>query len=107
MQDFHNLQVWQRAHYLTLDIYKMSAGFPKEEVYGLTSQMRRAAVSIPVNFAEGCGRSSQLELQRFLQIAMGSASELEYHMLLARDLHYLSPENISRLPTIWWKYERC
>jgi four helix bundle protein len=78
--------VWDKGHRLTLAVYKATARFPKDELYGLTSQMRRASASIPANVAEGCGRTGKAELGRFLQVAMGSASELEYHLLLARDL---------------------
>ncbi|MBM3130401.1 MAG: four helix bundle protein [Chloroflexi bacterium] len=97
MKDFRKLQVWEKAHRLTLDVYRATQSFPKVEVYGLTSQMRRAASSIPANIAEGCGRSGDAELARFSQIAMGSASELEYHLLLARDLEYLDQPNYERL----------
>lgn len=83
------LKVWRDSHALTLSIYRITAGFPKTEVYGLTSQLRRAAASVPANIAEGCGRKTSAEFARFLQIAMGSASEVEYHLLLARDLQYL------------------
>jgi len=89
MQDFRSLKVWDKAHLLTLDVYKSTRAFPREELYGLTSQLRRAASSIPANIAEGCGRNSGPELRRFLEIAMGSASEVEYHLLLARDLQLL------------------
>jgi four helix bundle protein len=89
MKDFHDLQVWQKAHRLALDIYATSRTFPREERYGLTSQLRRAAASIPANLAEGCGRNGDAELARFCQISMGSACELEYHLLLARDLGLL------------------
>jgi four helix bundle protein len=89
MQDFHDLKVWEKSHLLTLAIYRETVCLPKEERYGLTSQIRRASSSIPANIAEGCGRFSSDELRRFLEIAMGSASELEYHLLLARDLGYL------------------
>jgi four helix bundle protein len=75
---------------VTLAVYKVTGTFPKDELYGLTSQIRRACASIPANIAEGCGRNSDAELARFLQIAMGSASELDYHLLLARDLGFLS-----------------
>ena len=91
MKDFRELKVWEKGHSLTMAVYGVTAGFPKEELYGLTSQIRRSCVSIPANIAEGCGRSGDAELARFLQIAMGSASELEYHFLLARDLGYLNP----------------
>jgi four helix bundle protein len=86
MRDFRNLKVWQKAHQLTLRVYTATKRFPKDELYGLTSQVRRSAASIPTNVAEGCGRSGEAELARFLNIAMGSASELEYQLLLAHDL---------------------
>lgn len=86
MQDFRELKVWAKSHGLTLAIYKATTGFPKEEQYGLTSQIRRACASIPANIAEGCGRGGKAELLYFLNIAMGSASELQYHLLLAKDL---------------------
>ena len=89
MKDFHNLLVWEKAHRLTLAIYSHLNSFPKEERYALADQIRRAAVSIPANIAEGCGRGSDADFARFLQIAMGSASELEYEILLARDLGIL------------------
>ena len=99
MRDFKTLQVWEKAHALTLHIYSATAVFPKEEVYGLTSQMRRASSSIPANIAEGCGRSGDAELARFLHISMGSASEIEYFLLLAHDLHFLSREKYDTLST--------
>ena len=89
MGDFKQLQVWRRGHLLTLAAYKATAGFPREELFGLTSQLRRACASIPANIAEGCGRNSDPELARFLRIALGSANEAEYHLILARDLNYL------------------
>ncbi len=89
MQNFKSLKVWQKSHELTLAIYKATANFPKDELYGLTSQIRRACASVPANIAEGCGRTGKAELARFLQVAMGSASELEYHLLLAHDLGLL------------------
>lgn len=89
MKDFRSLKVWERAHALTLTIYKSTEQFPKQELYALTSQIQRAAVSIPANIAEGCGKDSDAELKRYLLIAMGSASELEYLLLLAQDLGYL------------------
>ncbi len=91
MQDFHNLKVWKKSHQLTLSIYTATANYPKEEIYGLTSQLRRASASIPTNLAEGCGRGSDPDFLRFLWIAMGSASELEYLLLISRDLDYLQP----------------
>jgi len=90
MRDFHDLKVWGKAHRLVLAVYKISANFPQNEIYTLTSQLRRAAISIASNIAEGCGRSSETEFIRFLQIAMGSASEAQYDLLLARDLSLLN-----------------
>ena len=89
MRDFRRLHVWVRAHRLTLTLYETTRAFPREELYGLTSQVRRSAGSICANIAEGCGRSGEPEFRRFLLIALGSASELEYHVLLAADLGYL------------------
>jgi four helix bundle protein len=97
MGDFRNLRVWQRAHQLTLDLYGDTRTFPKEERYRLTSQLRRAAVSIPANIAEGCGRNGDTELARFLTIARGSASELDYFLLLAHDLGYLKSSRYEQL----------
>ncbi len=96
MKDFRMLKVWERAHQLTLSVYKLTQRFPKEELYGLTSQMRRCGASIPANIAEACGRSGSGEFHRFLSIAMGSAVELEYFLLLARDLALLSSECYER-----------
>ena len=90
MQDFRNLKVWHKAHALTLDIYRVTQKYPRSESYGLTSQTRRAAASVPANLAEGCGRESSVEYRRHVQIALGSANELEYHLLLGHDLSYLS-----------------
>jgi len=90
MKDFRSLQVWDKAHQLTLSSYRVTNKFPKSEVYAMTSQIRRCAVSIAANIAEGCGKRGNGEFQRFLNIAAGSASELEYHFLLARDLGYLN-----------------
>ena len=97
MQDYRKLEVWRRAHQLTLQVYRCSASFPREEVYSLTSQIRRAAASIPANIVEGCGRESNADFARFLQIAVGSAHELEYHLLLAKDLTYLSEQDHNRV----------
>jgi four helix bundle protein len=89
MQDFRRLEVWQCAHELTLGVYRSTKLFPADERFGLTSQMRRACSSIEANLAEGCGRGTDADFSRFVQIAMGSASEVECHLLLARDLGYL------------------
>ena len=97
MKDFHELKVWQKAHQLTLAVYQITANFPRAEMYGLTGQLRRACASIPANLAEGCGRSGDAELARFCSIALGSASELEYHLLLARDLKLIDPKDYDEL----------
>lgn len=89
MKDFRQLKVWENAHEMALVLYRLTAGFPKHELFGLTGQIRRCASSIPANIAEGCGRMGNSELHRFLQISYGSASELEYHLLLAKDLGYI------------------
>ena len=89
MKDFRNLEVWQVSHGLAMQIYEITSKFPREEQFSLTSQTRRAAVSIPANIAEGCGRGTNADFSRFLQIAAGSASELEYHLLLSRELSFL------------------
>lgn len=82
---------------LTVKIYKVTQSFPKQELYGLTSQMRRSAASVPTNIAEGCGRDSIPELKRFLVIASGSLAELHYQLILSRDLNYLSDPNFEEL----------
>ena len=97
MKDFRQLKVWEKSHELALAIYHITALFPREETYGLTSQIRRAASSIPSNIAEGCGRDGDAELARFCTIAKGSASELEYQLLLARDLKLLQPNDYETL----------
>jgi four helix bundle protein len=97
MEDFKDLVVWTKAHQLTLAVYQRTRTFPKEEMYGLTSQVRRASASIGANIAEGCGRRSDGEMKRFLQIARGSASELEYHLRLAKDLHLLGADEFRDL----------
>ena len=97
MKDFRKQKVWQKAHDLALEVYRVTEAFPKTELFGLTSQSRRAGVSIPANIAEGCGRDTDADFARFLQIAMGSASELEYHLLLAHDLGFVSDPDYERL----------
>lgn len=97
MKNFKELLVWQKSHILTFAIYNITKFFPKEELYGLTSQIRRSAISIPSNIAEGCGRMSDKELAQFLIIANGSASELSYQILLAKDLDYLSQSDFDQL----------
>jgi four helix bundle protein len=97
MRDFKKLHVWEKSHNLTLDIYKLTSAFPKEELYGLTSQMRRSSSSVPTNIAEGCGRQTQPQLARFLNIASGSASELEYQLILSKDLRFIDKKNFKKL----------
>ena len=97
MQNFRNLKVWQKAHTLTLDVYRATKSFPREELYGLTSQIRRACVSISANIAEGACRNGDADFGRFLQMAAGSASEVEYHLLLTRDLEMLKAADFQRL----------
>ncbi len=96
MRDFRSMRVWARSHQLTLDAYRASASFPREELFGLTSQIRRAASSIPANVAEGRGRGGK-DFGRFCRIAAGSASELQYHFILAKDPGYLDPRTFERL----------
>lgn len=97
MQDFRTLKVWQRSHQLVLELYRVTTSFPSQELYGITSQIRRAVASIPTNIAEGCGRGSDAHFARFLQMSMGSASELDYHLLLAHDLHFLETSHHEKL----------
>jgi len=90
MRNFKELQVWQKAHRMVIELYRITKGFPADEQFGLVSQLRRSAASVSANIAEGCGRNGNRELSRFLSIAAGSASETEYHILLARDLRLIS-----------------
>ncbi len=90
MQNFRNLKVWQNSHQLVMKIYSYTHKFPKEEIYGLTSQIRRSSISVSSNIAEGCGRGSDSDFARFVQIAIGSASELEYQVFLAYKLGYFT-----------------
>ena len=97
MKDFRDLIVWQKSHKLPLDVYEATRKFPKEELYGLISQLRRSSSSIPCNIAEGCGRRGNGEFHKFLQIATGSASEVEYQLLLAHELGYLNSAEFIKL----------
>ncbi len=90
MRDYQQLEIWQRSDKLTLKVYAVTQSFPKEEIFGLVSQMRRSASSIPTNIAEGCGRDSSAELKRFLTIAAGSSSELQYQFILSKDVGYIN-----------------
>ena len=101
MRDFKKLDVWNKSHILTLKIYQVSKLFPKEELFGLTSQVRRSAYSIPTNIAEGCGRNTNPQLKHFFEIAAGSYSELLYQLILCKDLHYITDETFEEL------YEEC
>ena len=97
MKDFHSLTVWRKVHDFVLKLYPALNAFPDEERFGVCSQLRRAAVSIPSNLAEGCGSQGDAEMKRFFQIAMGSASEVEYQSLLSKDLNYIHPNQYSEL----------
>lgn len=97
MRDFHQLSVWQKSHQFTLDVYTLTRAYPKEELFGLTSQIRRSSSSIATNIAEGCGRGSDADFGRFLQMAMGSASESEYQILLSFDLNYIDENQYKQM----------
>jgi four helix bundle protein len=97
MRNYKDLRVWEEAHRMTLSVYRATQAFPKDERFGLTSQIRRASASIAANLAEGCGRRSDGEMARFVQIAMGSGAELSYHLLLARDLGFMKGEEYDEL----------
>jgi four helix bundle protein len=97
MKDFRQLHVWQKAHQLTLAVYRVTASFPRAELYGLTMQLRRSSASIGANLAEGCGRDGDAEFARFCSISMGSASELDYHLLLASDLKLIDASDYTEL----------
>ena len=96
MRNYRDLLVWSKAHSLTLELYRVSRSFPREEIYGVTSQLRRASASIGANLAEGCGRRTSGELARFVRLAMGSASGLDYHLLLCRDLGFIEDKEFER-----------
>ena len=93
MQDFRKLKVWEKAHQLTLEVYRLSAKFPREEVYALTSQVRRASTSIGLNIVEGCGRMTKPDFKHFLVMATGSANEVDYCFILAVDLEYITKDD--------------
>tara|TARA_R110000868_G_scaffold37672_6_gene133005 strand:+ start:6843 stop:7193 length:351 start_codon:yes stop_codon:yes gene_type:complete len=97
VRNFKKYDIWVLSHALTLKIYEITNSFPKEEIYGLISQIRRATSSIPTNISEGCGRESDTEFNRFLTIAIGSASEVEYLIILAKDLNYLNEDSFNKL----------
>lgn len=97
MGDYRSLDVWKAAHQFTLEVYQVTRHFPVDERFGITSQLRRSAASVPANLAEGCGRDSDAEIARFARVALGSASELEYHLLLARDLELIGSADYARM----------
>jgi four helix bundle protein len=97
VQDYRKVKIWQKAHELTLSVYEATRDFPREETYGLRSQLRGSSSSIGMNVAEGCGRKGDKEFSRFLHIAMGSTNELEYQLLLSRDLGYIDSKNHVKL----------
>jgi len=100
MQNFKDLIVWQKAHENALLIYSSTKGFPKEELFGITSQIRRAAVSIPTNVAEGCGKFTKKDFANFLQIAFGSAQEVEYLSLLSSELNYFNKTDYQKIESL-------
>jgi four helix bundle protein len=111
--DFKKLEAWQVAHQTACDVYRVTASFPRAEMYGLAAQLRRSAVSIAANIAEGCGRNGDAELRRFLRISLGSATELEYHLLLSRDVglldaatHAMLSEQATRIQSMLAKLRR-
>ncbi|MBY0244607.1 MAG: four helix bundle protein [Sphingobacteriaceae bacterium] len=97
MQNFKELKVWSKAHEVTLSVYKVSASFPREEIYSLTNQLRRACSSVAANIAEGCGKNTQADFARYLNISLGSANETEYFLILSKDLNYLSEDQFVAL----------
>lgn len=97
MQNYKDLKVWEKSHQFTLKIYDITKVFPKEEIYSLTNQIRRSASSIPANIAEGCGKNSKSEFAHFLNIALGSANESEYFLILSKDLIYVNQEDFEKL----------
>ncbi|HMK05266.1 MAG TPA: four helix bundle protein [Ferruginibacter sp.] len=93
MQNYKDLKVWEKAHFFTLQVYKITEKFPKAETYGLTNQLRRGASSIAANIAEGCGKNTKPDFAHFLNISLGSSNEAEYFLLLAKDLGYITVED--------------
>lgn len=93
-RNFQDLIVWQKAHQFVLSVYRLSKGFPREEIYGLTAQLRRAAVSVPANIAEGFKKKGRLDKLRFMNIAQGSLEECRYYLILSNDLEYASTRKL-------------
>ncbi len=100
MQNFKDLIVWKKAHENVLHIYNLSKAFPKEEQFGITSQLRRAATSIPTNISEGTGKSTKKDFANFLQTALGSSQEVEYLSLLSMELGYLNKEEYNKINSL-------
>ncbi len=100
MQNFKDLKVWEKSHLFTLQVYEVTRFFPKEEIYSLTNQLRRSASSVPANIAEGCGKRTKADFAKFLTIALGSANESEYYLILSKDLNYLSVEKFEILVSL-------
>jgi four helix bundle protein len=92
MQNYQDLKVWQKSHQFVLEVYQITNQFPKSEMFGLTSQIRRSSVSIPANLAEGCGKNGTNDIANFFQISLGSLHETEYYLLLSKDLQYITAE---------------
>jgi four helix bundle protein len=99
MKNYKTLKVWDKAHQSTLNIYMKTKSFPVDERFGLTSQIRRSSVSIPANIAEGCGKFSDKDFARYLQISLGSTHETEYYILLAKELGYFNELDYTNLNT--------
>ena len=97
MRDFKKYDIWKLSHVFTLKIYELSNSYPNNEIYGIVSQIRRASSSIPTNISEGCGRTSDAEFNRFLTIALGSASEVEYLLILSKDLNFINEKSFIEL----------
>lgn len=100
MQNYKDLKVWEKAHQFTLKIYEVTKSFPLEETYALTSQLRRAASSIPANIAEGCGKMTKQDFAKYLNISLGSSNESEYFIILSKDLNYLSQQDFDFLSAL-------
>jgi four helix bundle protein len=100
MKNYKNIKVWEKSHLLTIEVYEVTKKFPKSEIFGMISQIRRAAVSIPSNIAEGCGRNGENEFKHFLHIALGSANELEYQILLAYKLNYINKNDFTQIENL-------
>lgn len=97
MQDYKKLKVWEKSHQFVLEIFNLAKQIPKEETFGFTSQLKRAATSIPANIAEGCGKNTAKDFTNFLNISLGSANESEYYLILAKDLKYINGEDFEQL----------